>query len=56
MQATRVTFIWEETPEMTYDDLISNLIGLGADDIETEEIDIPDVPPIERPLKKKSEA
>ena len=53
MQATKVTFVWEETPEMTYDDLISNLIGLGADDIETDEIELPTPEPVVRQPKNK---
>lgn len=52
--ATQVTFIWEETPEMTYDQMMDNLMFMGADDIETEEIDLPEpTPPSESQRKKK---
>lgn len=37
--ATLVTFTWEETDELSYDDLMDQLMGLGAEDIESEEIE-----------------
>jgi hypothetical protein len=40
--ATRVTFVWEETDEMTYDDLMDQLLFLGAEDVDTEEFERPE--------------
>ncbi|HWI67584.1 MAG TPA: hypothetical protein VNS88_04330 [Nitrospiraceae bacterium] len=51
--ATRVTFIWEETGEMSYDSLMDQLMYLGAEDIETEEFDRPEPEP-QTQRKKKS--
>jgi hypothetical protein len=54
MQATRVTFTWEETPELTYDDLMDRLMHLGAEDVETEEFERSEPQP-RGERKKKSE-
>ena len=51
--ATRVTFIWEETGELSYDSLMDQLMFLGADAIETEEIELPTPEPVERQRKPK---
>lgn len=52
--ATRVTFIWEETGEMSYDSLMDQLMYLGAEDIESEEFDrSAPTPPSESQRKKK---
>lgn len=39
MTTLRVTFLWEEDEAMSYDDLMDQLIALGAEDIEEEEIE-----------------
>ena len=39
--ATKVTFIWEESAEMSYDSLMDQLMFLGAEDIEAEEYEMP---------------
>lgn len=49
--ATRVTFTWEETGEMSYDSLMDQLMYLGAEDVETEEFDRPEEPKVERQRK-----
>jgi hypothetical protein len=50
--ATRVTFIWEETGELSYDNLMDQLMFLGAEDIETEEFDRPEPTPRQGRSKK----
>jgi hypothetical protein len=50
---TRVTFIWEETGEISYDSLMDQLMYLGAEDVETEEIERREEPVVERQRKKK---
>ena len=51
--ATRVVFIWEETRELSFDNLMDQLMFLGAEDIETEEFDRPEEPVVHRERKKK---
>jgi hypothetical protein len=36
--ATRFTFIWEESDEISYDAMMDQLMFLGAEDIESEEV------------------
>lgn len=43
MTTLRVTFLWEEDEAMTYDDLVDQLMSLGAEDIEEEEIARPEL-------------
>jgi hypothetical protein len=53
LMATRVTFMWEETPEITYDELIDRLMHLGAEDIDTEEVERQEPKYKSGPLKPK---
>lgn len=41
MTTMRITFLWEEDEAMSYDDLVDQLMHLGAEDIEEEEIETP---------------
>lgn len=47
----RITFLWDEDAGMSYDNLIENLIGMGAEDIE-DEVVTPE-PPVKRNPKPK---
>jgi hypothetical protein len=52
--ATKVTFTWEETGELSYDGLMDQLMFLGAEDIESEEFDRPEPQP--KTGRKKKDA
>lgn len=51
MATLKISFLWEDDGGMSYDDLIEQLIHLGADAIEEEEIE-PE-PKVERPKKQR---
>lgn len=42
MTTFRITFLWEEDEALSYDDLQEQLMNLGAEDIEEEEIERPE--------------
>jgi hypothetical protein len=44
MTTLRITFLWEEDEAMSYDDLLDQLMSLGAEDVEEEEIERPERP------------
>jgi hypothetical protein len=50
--ATRITFIWEESGEMSYDELMDQLMFLGAEDIESEDF-TPSMPEPQTGKRKK---
>ena len=49
--ATQITFTWEETDEMSFDQMMDQLMFLGAEDIETKEFERPAPEP--EPKKRK---
>jgi hypothetical protein len=53
MTTLRISFLWEEDDAMTYDDLVEQLIHLGADSIEDEEVEPLAPPPTAGKRKKK---
>jgi hypothetical protein len=41
MTTYRITFLWEEDEAMSFDDLVENLMHLGAEDIEEDAVTLP---------------